>query len=80
MKRAKLLLLSVAALGLSGAPAISGAVPQGAKQDVQDAGKSVGHAAKKSGSAVKKGTKKGVNTGAKETKKGANKVEEKTQP
>jgi hypothetical protein len=58
---------------------------QSIKDDVKDAGKSTGHAAKKAGKDVKKGskkaakgTKKGVNKGANATKKGADKVQEKT--
>lgn len=55
------------------------------KDDVKDAGKSTGHAAKKLGKNVKKGTKKavhgtkkGVNKAADATKKGADKVKDKT--
>jgi len=55
------------------------------KDDVKDAGKSTGHAAKKAGKDVKKGTKKaahgtkkGVNKAADATRKGADKVKDKT--
>jgi hypothetical protein len=48
------------------------------KQDVKDAAKSSGRAAKKSGADVKKTVKKGVNKSAKKVKKGAQKVQDKT--
>jgi hypothetical protein len=47
-------------------------------QDVKEAGKDTGHAAKSAAKGVKKGTKKAVHNTAKETKKGADKVEDKT--
>jgi hypothetical protein len=51
---------------------------KGVKEDVKDAGKATGRAAKKTGKAIGKGTKKVVHAGAKGTRKGAGKVEEKT--
>jgi hypothetical protein len=47
-------------------------------QDVKEAGKDTGHAAKSAAKGVKKGTKKAVHKTAQETKKGADKVEDKT--
>jgi hypothetical protein len=61
--------------------------PQGAKQDMKNAGKATKDAAQDTGSATKKTakkaaheTKKGTNKAAKKTKQGAEKVEDKTQP
>jgi predicted small secreted protein len=51
----------------------------GVKEDIKDAGKATGNAAKKTGKAIKKGTTKVVHKSAKATKKGAEKVEDKTQ-
>jgi hypothetical protein len=49
-----------------------------AKQDMKDAGKSSGRAAKKSANEAKRTVKKGVNKSAKEVKKGAQKAQDKT--
>ena len=49
-----------------------------AKQDMKDAGKSSGRAAKKGAGEAKKTVKKGVNKSAKKVKKGAQKVQNKT--
>jgi hypothetical protein len=61
--------------------------PQGAKQDMKNAGKATKDAAQDAGRATKKTakktaheTKKGANQAAKKTKQGSEKVEDKTQP
>ena len=62
-------------------PAIPKAgAPQGAKQDLKDAGKDTKDAAKKSGRAVEKTAKKATHKSAHVVRKGAQKVEGKTQP
>ena len=53
---------------------------QSAAEDLKDAGKATGRAAKKTGRAVAKGTKKAANKAAAKTEEGAAKVKEKTQP
>jgi hypothetical protein len=52
----------------------------GPKQDMKNAGKSAGRAAKKSAHKVKRQTKKGVHSSARTVRKGAGKVERKTEP
>lgn len=49
-------------------------------EDMKDAGKATGRAAKKTGKKIAKGTKKGVNKAAEKTEEGAAKVKEKTNP
>ena len=49
-----------------------------AKQDMKEAGKSSGRAAKKSAHEAKRTVKKGANKSAKKVKKGAQKVQNKT--
>jgi hypothetical protein len=81
--------LSIFLVTVFGAASLALASPfpqdQSIKDDVKDAGRSTGHAAKKTGKDVKKGTKKaahgtkkGVNKAADATKKGADKVKDKT--
>lgn len=86
---------SVLLLSALGVVSIAGARPvaqdNSIKQDVKDAGKDTGKAAKKTGKDIKKGTKKAAKATAKGTKKGvhkaasatadgADKVKDKTSP
>ena len=79
----KLILTIVSLTLLCGTVALAGLGAQdsnspGAKQDMKDAAKSTGRAAKKSASEGKKTVKKGANKSAKKVKKGAQKVQNKT--
>jgi hypothetical protein len=90
MKKLSILLLSfIAAVSVAGARPV--AQDNSVKQDVKNAGKDTGDAAKKTGKDVKKGTKKGakatangtkkgVHKAAGATEKGADKVKDKTTP
>lgn len=81
MKIHYVLTIGALACGLVNVPVrAQSAKDQSIKEDVKDAGKATGRAAKKTGKKIKHGTKKAINKGASETEKGANKVKRETKP
>lgn len=71
-------MLAVGVLSLTGA--VFAQTDQGAKEDVKDAGRATGRAAKKTGRKIKRGTKKAVHGAANKTEEGADKVKQGTEP
>ena len=74
------LLLAIAGVGSTFGQTDQPKQNQSAAQDLKDAGKATGRAAKKTGRTVAKGTKKAANKAAAKTEEGAAKVKDKTQP
>ena len=77
MKRNYALFVGALACGLAVSP-LPAHEDKGVKDDLKQAGKATGHAAKKTAKTVKKGTQKGLNKAAAATEKGAAKMKDKT--